>query len=140
MGFEVVPRGEWLPGSRLPDGECSIGASGHLTFRKEDLALVQIVDAAVVVVDVMTLRLAIRKPRDHEARTAMMVGVVADHKKCDSGRRIISATRAIKRLSLTARAVRGRYPLTTKDDLLIINLADAELGSVEKGGTNVRRE
>ncbi len=140
MGFEIVERGEWLPGSPMKEGECSISSSGHLCFRQADLALIEITGAAVVLADTATLRLAVRRPRDQEARNAMVVSTVTNHQKRDTGRRTIAGARAIKRLSLEPRACRGRYPLTTKDDLPIINLADAEFGSAEKGGTSARRE
>lgn len=136
-GFEIVERGAFGFNQPLGEGEVAIGADGRAVFRRTDLELVGIDDLAIVLADTATLRIGLRKPRAGEAPRAMAVGVVKTDKKTDSGKRAVSINRALKRCALDPRACRGRLELVTKDDLLILNLANVEFDkddAVDGGG------
>jgi len=128
VSFEVIPRGLWQATDPLKTGQCAIDRDGRIMFRSEDLELVKIGGFALVLADTSTLRLAVRPPHAGEAARAMQVTVMKKKSGADTKRRAINVKRAIKALCLDPAAVKGRYNLTTKNDLLIVNLAGIELG------------
>lgn len=98
------------------------------------MALVKIERMAAVLADPSTLRLAIRRPRDEaEMVGAMQVCWLTRKGGVATGRCGINVGRAIKALALTPAACKGRYALTTKDDLLILSLAGISAASKAKG-------
>jgi hypothetical protein len=125
VGFEVLPRGERTFAERLPEGACSLSKNGKLTLRKGDLALARISEAAIVLADPGTLRIALRAPRPDEAALAMRVGLMGKKNQKDP-RYGVSVARAVKAVGLTLAAAAGRYELATKgtgaDALLIVKL------------------
>ena len=124
VSFQFVARGRWQPGEKLEPGQVAINVDGRLVLRVEDLALVKIDKSVALLADPSTLRLAIRKPRDEiEAAGAMRVTPITRKSGAGTGRAGVSAARGIKALALTPAACKGRYTLTTKDDLLIVSLA-----------------
>lgn len=132
MSFEVSEPGTFTRVEALPEGWCAISRNASAVFHAEDLALVGIENRAVILVDVSTLRIALRSVRDGEDRQAVAVGVVR-RKGRDTTRRRVGLALPIKRLALEAEAVRGRYELTTKKgsagaELIIIHLAAEKLG------------
>ncbi len=128
MSFEVIARGHWQAGEPLKSGEVAIASDGRLMFLAEDLELVKIDAFAILLADTGTLRLAVRPPHVGEAGRAMQVTAVKKKGGADTKRRAINGKRAIKALCLECPAVKGRYKLVTKDDLLIVNLAGVQLG------------
>lgn len=128
MSFQVIERGRWQAAEPLRSGEVAINGDGRLMFVAEDLELVKVGAFAVLLADTGTLRLAVRPPHTGEAGRAMQVTVVRGKNGRDMRRRAINGKRAIKALCLECPAVKGRYKLVTKDDLLIVNLASVQLG------------
>jgi len=134
MSFQFVPRGTWQPGEKLEPGQVAINVDGRLVLRVEDLALVKIDKSVALLADPSTLRLAIRRPRDElEAAGAMRVTPITRKSGAGTGRAGINAARGIKALALTPRTCKGRYTLTTKDDLLIVSLAGISAAGKTKG-------
>ncbi len=131
MTFEVVEAGRFAPSDPLAPGECAVRTDGRLVFHAADLAAAQIENRAIVLADGELLRLAIRRPRDGEEGIAHVVSVDKARSGKPAERRSILAARAIRRLSLEARKLAGRYPVERKDDLVVVNLLPAEVSTVE---------
>jgi hypothetical protein len=128
MGFQVIEPGHWKTPDPLAEGEVSVNKEGRIIFRREDLTEAGIEGFCVLLADPMTLRIAVRKPREGEAGRSLVVSTIKGHKDRDSGRRAVNAARGIKALKLDPAACAGRYTLMTKDELLILGLANAEFG------------
>lgn len=127
MSWQLIERGEWCKGTPLEEGTVAILSDGRLVFRREDLQVIGVTDCAALLADTSTLRLGVRRPKEHEVARAVRVQTVTSGKGADTGRRSILATRAFKALGLTSKACAGRVELTVKEDsLLIINLAGIE--------------
>lgn len=110
----------------LGAGEVSVAKTGVALFRREDLELVGIKDGVALLVDAGNLRVAIRKPRlpADDGCVARVVPARRNGKQLPD-RAHVNLAAAVRAAGLTVRAVGGaRYPLTTKDDLLIIGLVD----------------
>ncbi len=131
MSWKLIERGTFGATPPLEEGWVAIHMDGALTLRADDLASVGIEQFAAVLCDPGTLRIAVRKPKEHEFARATAVGVVRGKAGKDTGRRTIRATRAFRELCLDSRACAGRIELTTKDDLLILNLAGFEFDKGE---------
>ncbi|MGE0481831.1 MAG: hypothetical protein AB7Q17_15315 [Phycisphaerae bacterium] len=130
MSFELVEPGAWNRQPPLEEGQVAIDATGTATMRAADLESAGIAHYCIVLADAGTLRIAIRAPRDDERALSVAVSVVRHGKEQrDAGRRRVSLGRAIKRCGVEIDAVRGRYDLRTKDDLLIIDLASVAKGA-----------
>lgn len=112
----------------LQSGQVSIDKGGNARFLREDLDLVGIGDSVVVLTDELTLRVALRKPRPSDAGRTMTVSSPKGPHGTDKTRAYIRLSGALRELRLEPEAVKGRYELTTKDDLLIVNLADCKAG------------
>jgi hypothetical protein len=125
VAFKLLEKGTFTFQDPLPEGQVSICRNGVGRFCREALESVGIEGEAIVLTDEMTLRIAIRKPRPNEARNAYSVNTprIGRNKK-DTSKGTVSLARALKDLRLDPEKTVGRYPLTTKEDLLIINLAD----------------
>ena len=126
MGFEPVPVGVWKAGVPLGEMDCSLDGSGKLRLRQADLAKVNIQDAAVLLADADTLRLALRRPRANEVKLVRTVRPVLDKRGQPTANRDVNATVGIRALNLEPKACRGRHKLDRKDDLLILNLVRTE--------------
>lgn len=126
MSFRLVEKKVFSSTDVIPEGYVSIDRGGNARFHAEDLQLVGIEGVAIVLVDEMTLRIGIRKPRSGEQQNAYMVRPVYKGKKPDRSRLQISLRSALNELRLEAKAVAGRYQLMSKGDLLTINLAGIE--------------
>lgn len=128
---EYMPR-EFVTNRGLADGEVSLDKNGTATFRAEDLALVGIDGVAVVLVDELTMRVAVRAARPSDGKRALLVKPVKRHNGKLTGSRRIYLGGALRSIRIDPGAVRGRYELTTKDNLIIINLVDATNGDDAK--------
>lgn len=132
MSFEPVeiearPFGSSNP---LREGECSIAKTGHGLFHGADLSIVQITDQAALLADPGTLRLALRVPHLPEDFHSV---VKVSPAKNGRGRVHVPLSAGIRRLGLTPRGVGGaRYELSTKDNLLIIQLVNGETGKAKR--------
>ena len=95
-------------------------------FHTEDLGLVNIADEAALLADSGTLRVALRRPRlpEDDGCVARVTTVVRNKKPVRSRKNVMLAA-AIRRLGLTLAAAAGKYELTTKDDLLVVDLGKA---------------
>lgn len=131
MAFKLYEKKQ-LAFNPLEQGQVSIDRDGTARFLTEDLELVGIENSAIVLTDELTLRIAVRKPRPGEAGKAMSVAFVRKGKTVDKSRAQIRLTGALHALRLDTDAVRGRYDLTTKDDLVILNLADCKTDDDEE--------
>ncbi|GMU22836.1 MAG: hypothetical protein AMXMBFR13_29200 [Phycisphaerae bacterium] len=133
MSFkEYVPK-EMTMQAPLEEGFASIDKNGTGRFHTEDLGLVGIGDLAVVMTDEITMRLALRAARQEEGRKALRVTMVHYGKKPRPDRRSIRLSGAIREMNLEPRSVAGRYKLTTKENLIIINLAEDESQAATDG-------
>jgi hypothetical protein len=131
--WTVIERGEWAPAKPLDEGCARVLGDGSLKFRVEDLALVGIVDTAMLLSDEGNLRLAVRRPTEAEVDRAMSVRPVMRKKGRDSGTRQITAARGFKALGLDPKSCVGTLTLLIKDDtILILNLADIGFEKGEK--------
>ncbi len=110
----------------LQQGEVSLDKDGTARFLTEDLELVGIETSVIVLTDELTLRIAIRNPRPGESGKAISVTFARKGKTVDRGRAQVRLTGALRQLRLDPEAVKGRYTLMTKDDLLIVSLADCK--------------
>jgi len=127
MAFVVHERPAFHWADPIPEGQASIDKTGTLTIRTEDLALVHIEDAAIVLTDELTMRIALRAARGNERAKAYTVfKVFRAAKKLDPKWRRIGLGGVIKAMNLEPAAVAGRYELTTKENLLIVNLTGAD--------------
>lgn len=126
MAFQVIEKKAFTSCESIPDGFCSVDRGGTGRFHTEDLALVEIDKVAIVLVDEMTLRIGLRKPRPGEEAKAYLCRPVYAGRRPDEKRRQVSLRSALSELRIDPEAAAGRYELTTKDDLLIINLAGIE--------------
>lgn len=109
----------------LEAGEVSIAKTGVGLFMVEDLALVSIAGEAALLADNGTLRLGLRAPRLPEDRGSIVrVAPVKRGGKPVRGKVQVSLAPGLRELGLTLLAVSGRYPLSTKGGLLIINVGD----------------
>ena len=115
----------------LEEGIVAIDRTGTARFVTDDLTIVGIETSAIVLTDELTLRVAIRKPRPGEKGKAMTVAYARQGKLVDKTRAHVRLTGALHALRLDTEATKGRYPLTTKDDLLIINLADCKTDAAD---------
>ncbi len=127
MGFKVyVPK--TITFNPLEEGYVALCAAGNARFHREDLALVGIEGAATVLTDELTLRIALRKPRPNETGKTMLVTSPKEGTAAERTRAHVRLAGALRELRLDPKAAKGRYELTTKDDLLIINLAGCKAG------------
>lgn len=138
MAFEVVPPGQLCTAEPLPEGQCSIWRDGTLMFHQSDLDLVGVGAYVVVLADTETWRLGLRAVRDGEQPQSVAVTtVLSKRKRRDTQRRSINVSRALRKLSLDASAVAGRYTLTHKgegkESLLIVHLMPETVGQSGKG-------
>lgn len=127
MSFRIVEPGRFVKTDPLPEGVGALDANGVALFRAGDLGLVGVKERAVVLCDEAGLRVAVRRCRKGEESKSVLVHFVK-RGETDTNRRRINLARAIKELCLVPGAVRGRYELTTKDNLIIIALANDKLG------------
>jgi hypothetical protein len=127
MAFQLVRAGQRSEFFRaMPEGVCSIDGAGAALFHKSDLELVDIADQAAILADPDTLRIAVRKPRaDDDPAAIVRVTIITNKRGAPTGRAKIPVGATIRECGLTAKAARGRYDLATKDDLIIVALADA---------------
>jgi hypothetical protein len=139
VSFSVVPCVAWKAAAPLAIGQASISGDGRLSFRVEDLRRAGIEGLATLLADTATLRLAVRKPRQDEAGQAYSVQTVKRNKGSAGLRRCVQASRALKLMALTPAVCRGRYPLSTKDDLLIVSLAGISQAGAERGASAEKR-
>jgi len=127
MSFEIVEPGRFAPADPLQEGQCSVSKAGKLTLRSADLDKVGVTHCAVVLADRGNLRIALRAVRDGEQQSSIAVTVIGNHKGKDTGRRSLSATRALGVPGVKPEAAAGRYDLAMHGDgpeaLLIVNLA-----------------
>lgn len=123
MSFKLFepPATAWI--KPIEEGQAGLAKSGTLTLRPEDLALVQIEGKVRVLVDTGTLRIAFRQTDDDDMHSIR----VATAGK-GGNRRKINIAAVLKRLSLDPREAAGRYRLATKDNLLILDLANGCIG------------
>ena len=128
MSFKVYQPNR-IETNPLEEGQAAIDKGGTARFRREDLASVGITDRVVLLTDEGTLRVAIRKPRSGETANAMKVTVNKTGSKTALTRAHVRLAGAIRDLRLELSATKGRYPMTTKDDLLILNLAGCKAGA-----------
>jgi hypothetical protein len=117
MGFElVIPRGRI---DALEKGQAAVAVPGQLRFHKADLMEVglcaAIQDEAAVMVDVGTRRLAVRKAAEGEPASKVTL-----NKTRTAG--CLSIGAALKLLGVTVEQCKGRYAVTKKENLLIIQL------------------
>ena len=127
MAFVVHERPAFHWADPIPEGQASIDKTGTLTIRTEDLALAQIEGTAIVLTDELTMRIALRAPREHERAKAYTVfKVFRAAKKLDPKWRRIGLGGVIKAMNLEPAAVAGRCELITKENLLIVNLTGAD--------------
>jgi hypothetical protein len=129
MPWNFVEKGHWLAQAPLEKGWAAIGRDGTLTFTATDLRNIEAESVCAVVVDPDTIRVAVRRPKEHEIARAMTVSIVRGHKNRDTGRRAVHGIRAFKALGIDPKTCAGRVELTIKgDDLLILNLGQFALG------------
>lgn len=119
MSFDApfIPRtarGDWLQ-----RGEARVFRRGLLSFRADDLAAIGISEHVVIILDCDTVRIGIRAPRENDPRGALLR---AQANKTGT-RRTVNAGGAFKQLGIDEARVKGRYELTQKDGLLILNLS-----------------
>ena len=127
MGFVIVEPGRaGFDVDPLAEGSVAVRRSGDLIALRDDLSLVSIGDCCTVLADAATKRIALRAPTDDEAANAQAVLVLrrGNKQRDDSGRRRIMLKRALARIGLTPEQAVGRYELTTKENLLILNLSE----------------
>ena len=130
MSFERVSAnsasGHWF--NPLSENEASIAKTGQACLRLESLMAADIGDEAALLIGQATLRIALRRPRRPEDEGSIArVTPVKRRGKAVKHRMTVLLGSAIRQLGLTLQAVGGqRYALTTKDDLLIINLGAAQ--------------
>jgi len=129
MSFTVLEKGAWAVREALEQGQVSISKTGQARFCREDLDLVGITDSLVILLDQELLRLAFRKPRSGEEQNAYRVTGAHSGKRVAKTRATVQIGRALREIRLEPEAVAGRYELTTKDDLLILNLANGAAGT-----------
>lgn len=123
MSFKVLEKRAFFS-DPIPEGFVSIDKGGTARFHTEDLELVGIDGAAIVLVDETTLRIALRKPREGEEARAYRVAPVRCGSKVDPARRQLMLRSALNEIRVDPKRAAGRYELRTKDDLLIVGLAD----------------
>ena len=134
MSFKMLEKRSFST-DPIPEGFMSIDKGGTARFHTDDLELAGIDDTAIVLVDESTLRIALRKPRDGEEARAYRVAPVRSGSKVDPARRQMLLRSALNELRIEPRNAAGRYELRTKDDLLIVSLADIE-GDGKEGNTD----
>ena len=141
MGFEIIQPGAFVQ-ARMERGQISLGKTGQLWLCAEDCEQVSIRDRCVILADSGTLRIGLRAADHGEVEFAARVGIVKGRKCRDSGRRCINVARALRQLGLEVEAVRGRYQLAQKDNLLILALCpDLTAGAGKApGGTGRKGE
>jgi hypothetical protein len=134
IGFERVKAGVCGLAPRLDEGQLSVDRQGEGRVHATALGAVDIVGEWVVVLaDSATLRLAIRQPREDEDEYKIRARVPKRYKnQPDLRHRKINLRRALLACGLRPAEAAGRYPIMTKDDLLIISLLPEE--SPEGGG------
>lgn len=110
----------------LAEGHVSVPSKGSALWHADDLALVSITDQAALLADPGTLRVALRKPRpEDDPETVVNVTAETRRGRPVPGKRRCNLAPAIRQLGLTTKAVGGAtYPITTKDDLLIVSFTD----------------
>jgi hypothetical protein len=128
VAWKIIEPGHWKATVALEESQVSIAKDGQLTFRESLLRSVGISDLAVLLSDPDTLRLAIRRPKEHEIARAVRVCVVRGVKSRDTGRRTVRATRGFHALCLDPKACVGRMELAIKDQTILLNLAHIEMG------------
>ena len=128
MAWKTIEPGQWKATVALEESQVSITKDGQLTFRESLLKSVGIGDFATLMADPDTLRLGLRRPKEHELAGAVRVSVVRGAQKRDTGRRTVRGTRGFHALCLDPQVCVGRLELTIKDQTLILNLAHIELG------------
>ncbi len=115
MSFEIYI----APGSRLDPlkpGTCSIGNNGDAIICTEDLRAVELDGSATILIDRALGRIAIRKPKPGE-RPAKIRNVSKNGTTARLG--LHGSLRALR---ADPGQVKGRRPITRKDDLLIIEI------------------
>jgi len=122
MSFEAYTPVRGLSLRSIQPGQASLTKSGILTLNAADLKSVMIADKAVILTDKSTTRIALRRARDGEFDT---MGVRVYGKPKSRTRRITSFKGALVELGIDPVQAAGRYGLMTRDDMLILNLADA---------------
>lgn len=105
----------------ISPGTCSVNAGGILRIVRADLAAMNINGEAAILVDRGTQRLALRAPRDGFGEPTSPVRLT---KTKTVGR--VCLRGALKQIG--RERIRGRFPLTRKDDLLIVDFASTEAG------------
>lgn len=120
MAFETVSIATRTFGEALPTGYCSVAKSGDALFHAEDLALVGIVDRAVLLADGGELRVGLRQPREGDT------DIVAVRPAANgSSRRRVNLKRALLTIGIEPRAVRGeRFELHTIGEVMFIKASE----------------
>jgi hypothetical protein len=132
VAFSVYEPGPFGFANALAEGEVSVYRNGTTLFNKADLGLVGITDAAVVLVDEATMRVALRKPRSGEANKVLKVSPPRRRRGSgDSNRRQVYLGGPIRAMNIEPETVAGRYEATTVDDLFIVNLGGLEKGTAK---------
>jgi hypothetical protein len=108
----------------ITEGQAALDALGSMTALASDLATVGIEGQAVMLVDEGNHRVALRAPSKGRTEKPFVVQVVKRPGGNDTGRRRVSLGSAMRRLGLDPKLVKGRHELTTKDDLIILNLGN----------------
>ncbi|MBU0641346.1 MAG: hypothetical protein KKB50_21005 [Planctomycetes bacterium] len=116
MSFMIIAPKYVVP--RLQTSEASIHKSGNVYLAAPMLEGLGIATEAVVLVDLATRRIAIRRPRDNESAFVVSRPTMT---RC-SKRRMIRIEAALTELGTTAADAAGRYSVERHDDLLILNL------------------
>lgn len=117
MSFEIyVPRPR---AGGIKPGQASINACGRLTLTAVDLRRLGITDACVVLHDLGTRRIAIRKPKPGEPTCGVKM-----NKTKTSG--LVNVDGVLRIFGTDSKKARGRFELTSKDDLVYIALPGVE--------------
>lgn len=107
-------------------------AQGTGLFHCADLGLIGVVDRVVVLADRATFRIAVRRPSDDEGAMSIPVAIVRKGRAGkDTRRRRINFNRAIRTLALEPSAVRGRYTLVSKENLVFFGVCEDDVGKTK---------
>lgn len=117
MAFKIyATRG---PGTRLSEGQASLGKFGALRMAAGDLGRAELGKVAVVLCDAATQRIALRAPREGRefAEPTLMIKWA---KRATSG--CANLRGPLRSMGIDSAAVAGVHDVLHKDGLLIVNL------------------
>ena len=119
MGFELfVPK---MRAVGIGPGQASLDASGNMRLHRSDLGRAGIGKAAALLTDRSNGRVAVRPPKESEPSLS-----VRPNKSNTAA--VLNVGRALDRMGLDPKKVKGRFEVTQKENLLVIQLVNRPAG------------